>query len=236
MFYFDYIEGKRVIKSDLLSDLDHFFTTRDLCIYSKTEDMSKNRKIVENYFNQKLAMCHPIHGVNIEKIEEGKYFYNNTDGLLVENKGACSLNFGDCTPLVFHVKNIAMISHAGWRGTALCMAKESVKKLVTEYNVKTEDIKVAIGPTICFDCYNVGEEVYNSLSKTIKNSKKLFKIENGKYFVDLKGINKQQLIECGVLDKNIDVCPYCTACGEKIFFSYRYENQTGYRHSAIIKL
>ena len=236
MFYFDYIEGKRVIKSDLLSDLDHFFTTRDLCIYSKTEDMSKNRKIVENYFNQKLAMFHPIHGVNIEKIEEGKYFYNNTDGLLVENKGACSLNFGDCTPLVFHVENIAMISHAGWRGTALCMAKESVKKLVTEYNVKTEDIKVAIGPTICFDCYNVGEEVYNSLSKTIKNSKKLFKIENGKYFVDLKGINKQQLIECGVLDKNIDVCPYCTACGEKIFFSYRYENQTGYRHSAIIKL
>ena len=236
MFYFDFIEGKKVLKSDLLSDVEHFFTTRDLCIYSKTEDMRNNREKVEKYINKKLAMCHPVHGIDIEKVIDGKYFYQNVDGLIIENKGACALNFGDCTPLIFYVKNIAMISHAGWRGTALSMAKESVKKLTIEYNVRAEDIKVAIGPTICFDCYKVGEEVYNSLSETIKKTKDLLKVEKGEYYVDLKGINKQQLLECGVLDKNIDVCPYCTACGEKLFYSYRYENKTGYRHSAVIKL
>lgn len=234
MFYFDYIEGKRVLKSDLLSDIEHFFTTRDICIFSKTEDMSNNKFIVEKYINHKLAMCHPVHGCDIEKVVDEKYFYQDVDGLIIENKGACALNFGDCTPLIFYAKNIAMISHAGWRGTALCIAKESVKKLVIEYNIKPEDIKVVIGPTICFDCYNVGEDVYTVLFKTIKNTENLFKIKNSEYFVDLKGINKQQLIESGV--KNIDVCPYCTACGEKLFYSYRYENKTGYRHSAIIKL
>ena len=66
------------------------------------------------------------------------------------------------------------------------------------------------------------------------NPQGLFEKKEDKFFVDLKGINKQQLIECGV--EKIDVCPFCTACGEKLFFSYRYENQTGYRHSAVVKI
>ena len=80
----------------------------------------------------------------------------------------------------------------------------------------------------------MGEDVYNKLYQTVENPVGLFEKRKGKFFVDLKGINKQQLIECGV--KQIDVCPYCTACGEKLFFSYRYENQTGYRHSAVVKI
>ena len=236
MFYLDNINGKRILKSDLLSDVEHFFTTRDLCIYSKTEDMSKNKEIVENYIGSKIATCYPVHGINIEKVTEGKLFYKNTDGLVLEEKGACCLNFADCTPLVFYVNNIAMISHAGWRGTVAQMARESVKKLIDLYNVKVEDIKVVIGPAICFNCYNVGEDVYKSLFSTIKNKDGLFMVKNSKFFVNLKGINKQQLLECGIKENNIDVCPYCTACGEKLFFSYRYENKTGYRHSAVIKL
>lgn len=236
MFYFDNIDGKKILRSDLLSGVEHFFTTRDLCIYSKTENMSKNREIVENYIGSKIATCHPIHGVDIEKVTSNNLFYNNVDGLIVDKKGACCLNFGDCTPLIFYVNNIAMISHAGWRGTVAGMARKSIQKLVDLYNIKVDDVKVVIGPAICFNCYNVGEDVYKSLFNTIKTKNGLFKIENDKFFVDLKGINKQQLLECGVIEENIDVCPYCTACGEKLFFSYRYENKTGYRHSAVVKL
>ena len=47
-------------------------------------------------------------------------------------------------------------------------------------------------------------------------------------------ISAAMLKEIGV--EKIDVCPYCTACGEKLFFSYRYENQTGYRHRAVVKI
>ena len=70
--------------------------------------------------------------------------------------------------------------------------------------------------------------VYKWNNKNLNISK-----ENEKYFVDLKGINKQQLLEMGV--SKIDVCPFCTNCGEKIFYSYRFENKTGYRHSAVVK-
>jgi copper oxidase (laccase) domain-containing protein len=114
------------------------------------------------------------------------------------------------------------------------MAKVSVRRLINDYGFDAKDIKVVIGPAICKNCYSVGFDVYQDLYKTVKNSDGLFIEKDGEFFVDLKGINKQQLIESGV--EQIDVCPYCTACGEKLFYSYRYENQTGYRHSAVVKL
>jgi len=236
MFYFDKIADKRIVRSDLIKEIDCFFTTREFCIFSKDENMSYNVKKLINYLGCIPACSQPIHGVNIEKILENKNFYEETDGLLLEGQGAAFMNFGDCTPLVFYCNDVAMISHAGWRGTAQNMAKVSVKKLVDDYGFKPQDIKVVIGPAICKNCYNVGEDVYKELYKTVENTQGLFEKRNDKFFVDLKGINKQQLIECGV--EQIDVCPYCTACGEgkNLFFSYRYENHTGYRHSAVVKL
>ncbi len=232
MFYVDDIDGKKVLKSDLLSDVEHFFTTREICLFSKDKDMSANRKLVEDYLGEQMATNQPVHGVDIAKVEDGKYFYTSTDGMLIE-KGAAFMNFGDCTPLVFSFGKGAMIAHAGWRGTAQGMAKVAVKRICDEYGIKPQDIKVAIGPAICLDCYEVGQEVYDALSVTVKEKRLGFVQKNGKYFVGLKEINKNQLIECGVTQ--IDVCPYCTACGEKLFYSYRYEH-TGYRHSAVVKV
>lgn len=234
MFYFDEIEHKKIVRSNLITEVDCFFTTRNFCVYSKNEDMSGNLAVLEKYLGEKPSFNKPAHGINIEKVEKNKKFYENTDGLLIERKGAAFMNFGDCVPLVFYCDHIALISHAGWRGTAQSMAKVSVQKLVDDYGFNVKDIKVVIGPAICKNCYDVGEDVYEELYRTVKNPQCLFEKKEGKIFVDLKGINKQQLIECGI--EQIDVCPYCTACGEKLFFSYRYENQTGYRHSVVVKL
>ena len=55
-----------------------------------------------------------------------------------------------------------------------------------------------------------------------------------KYFVDLKEINRQQLLATGIT--KIDICDYCTSCANELFFSYRKENGTTKRHSAIVKL
>ena len=233
MFYIDFIKGRKVVKSDLLAEVEHFFTTRELCLFSKEEDMSANRELVEEYLGVKMATNRPVHGVDIAKITQNKLLYYDVDGLLVEN-GAVYMNFGDCTPLLFSFGQGAMIAHAGWRGTAQNMAKVAVRRIIDEYGILPENIKVAIGPAICGKCYEVGKDVYDALALTVQDMVQGFSRQDGKYFVDLKQINEQQLRECGV--KQIDVCPYCTACGEKLFYSYRYENQTGYRHSAVVKV
>ena len=233
MFYIDYIEGRKIVKSDLIDEVLNFFTTRDICIHSKEEDVSYNREIIEKYIGQKMATNHPVHGVDVIEVVDNKYFYNNTDGLLLKKGCAGYMNFGDCVPLIFYANDVALISHAGWRGTAQSIAKISVDRLIKETGCSVLDIKAVIGPSICFNCYEVGKDDYDALFSTVDDKKGIFKKENEKYFVDLKGINKQQMLEMGVI--KIDVCPFCTNCGEKMFYSYRFENKTGYRHSAVVK-
>jgi len=221
MFYFEEFNGKKVLKSTVLSGVNHFFTTRGYGI---------NDLGLEN-------LVHPTqtHTSNVDVVKIGKTDYPDTDALILTNsEQTLYLNFADCTPLIFYDfdKKIGAVSHAGWRGTAGMIGVKTVEKMRDEFGCK--NIKCAIGPAIGFCCYNVGEDVYRQLMATVHNPDGLFEIRNGEIFVDLKAINKRQLEEAGL--KEIDVCPYCTVCNNDLFYSYRKENGTKSRHHAVIKL
>lgn len=244
MFYFENINGKKILKSDLLKNVEAFFTTRNICIKSKEDTMqnivSENKKIICDYLKideKNLITPSQTHTANIDIAIESKHDYPDTDALILKDKNlGIFLNFADCTPVILYdeKQNIGAIAHAGWRGTAQRIAPLTVEKMVKEYNSQAKDIIAIIGPAIGFCCYNVGQEVYEKLSQTVNNFNGLYEIRQGNIFVDLKNINKQQLLEIGV--KKIDVCPYCTVCNNENFFSYRKENATTSRHSAVIKL
>lgn len=244
MYYFEKINGKKILKSTILNGLNHFFTTRESIIKTKEPDfenlVEENRQDICKYFDiniNNLIYPSQTHTSNVQIAKTGQQNYPETDGLILSNKEqAVFLNFADCTPLVFYDGKIAAVSHAGWRGTAGQIAIATVKKMIIEFGSNIKNIKCAIGPAISFCCYNVGEDVYKQLISTVKNSDGLYEIRNGEIFVDLKGINKQQLIELGIKEENIDICPYCTVCNNDLFFSYRKEYGTTNRHSAVIKL
>ena len=107
---------------------------------------------------------------------------------------------------------------------------KTVAKMVLNFSSKPEDLIVLIGPAISKCCYEVSEEVRDTLLSTVKNTKGLYEGRN----VDLKHINARQLEEIGV--KNIDICSFCTSCNNDMFYSYRKENGTKDRHFAILKL
>lgn len=241
MFYFDEINGKKILRSDLIKT-EHFFTTRESFIKTKEADFEKivqnNREEIKKYLHvNNLVSPKQTHTSNIEIVQPGKEEYPDTDGLILTEKDtAIFLNFADCTPVIIYdnKQNIGAVSHAGWRGTAGNIASKTIEKMIKEFSSNPENITAAIGPAISMCCYNVGEEVFKQLQATVKNFDNLYEIRNGEIFVDLKGINKRQLEECGV--KEIDVCPYCTVCDNDMFFSYRKENATTNRHSAVLKL
>ena len=244
MFYFDEIFGKKVLKSDLLKNVEHFFTTRESVIKTKDiefEDLVlENKKIICDYLNiplNNLITPSQTHTNNVEIVEKTKTRYPDTDGLILNDfEDAIFLNFADCTPLVFYDKrlNIGAVSHAGWRGTAGKIGPVTVEKMIKEFGSNPSDIQALIGPAISMCCYNVGDEVLDKLRATVNDFSGLSEVRDGEIFVDLKNINRQQLIEIGV--KEIDVCPYCTVCDNDMFFSYRKENATTNRHSAVLKL
>jgi len=246
MFYFDEINGKKVLKSDKICEAEAFFTTKELCICdknkeTKTEKMiADNKKILCNYFKipeNNLISPDQTHSANIDTAIETRKNYPDTDALILTEKNlAIFLNFADCTPVILYDKNqnIGAVVHAGWRGTAQKIAPLTVQKMIKDYNSRQENITALIGPAIGFCCYNVGEDVLKKLSATVNDFSGLSEIKEGKIFVDLKNINRRQLEENGI--KQIDVCPYCTVHNNDMFYSYRNENATTLRHSAVLKL
>lgn len=244
MFYFENLNGKKILKSDFIKDAKAFFTTREFCIKSKEEEMQNyvtgNKKLICDYLkidNKNLISPKQTHTVNIDIASNTKFDYPDTDALILKEHGlGIFLNFADCTPVILYDRkqNIGAVSHAGWRGTAQKIVPKTVEKMVKLYGTCPEDISAVIGPAIGFCCYNVGEEVYTKLKSTVNNFEGLYEIRHGNIFVDLKNINRQQLNEAGV--EMVDVCPYCTVCNNDLFFSYRKENATTNRHSAVLCL
>lgn len=223
MFKIKKINDKTVYYSDILH-VEHFFTTREL-------EISENKDIICNYLSideKNLIKPTQVHGDNIEFVDE-RVDYPNCDGLILKEKNkAIYLNFADCTPVILYdiTQKIAAIVHAGWRGTALKIAPKAIEKMKSN----PKDIIALIGPCISFSQFETSDEAIEKLKATVENREGLFKGN----FANLKEINKRQLEEIGV--KKFDICPFCTVLDNDKFFSYRKENKTTKRHSALIKL
>ncbi len=214
MFYFEDFNGTKIMKSDMLTEVTAYFTTRG-----------------EVSFPESKRIIHPTqtHSDHVEIVDE-RIDYPDTDGLILTNtEDTVYLKFADCTPLIFYDKEnkIGAVSHAGWRGTAAKIGVKTINKMSANFGTKPENIVALIGAAISICCYEVSEEIRDTLLATVENPIGLYEGRN----VDLKGINAQQLREIGV--KNIDVCPYCTSCNNDLFYSYRKENGTKERHLAV---
>lgn len=220
MFYFDDINGYKVLKSDYLKDINAFFTTR-----GNTPPFG---------FKDNIHIITPTqtHSDHIEIVDK-RTDYPDTDGLILNKPNTLIyLRFADCTPLIFYdpTHKIGAISHAGWRGTAARIGVKTVKKMMVEFGSKPSDVITVIGPAIGRCCYEVSDEVKEKLLATVSDQDNLSLNRN----VDLKRINARQLEEIGV--EKIDICPYCTSCNNDLFYSYRKENGTKERHYAVMRI
>lgn len=94
-------------------------------------------------------------------ITRKKTFFD-TDGLVTDEPGIVLATFyADCVPLYFvdPVRHAIGLSHSGWRGTVQGIGEATVEKMRECFGSKPEDIIAAVGPSICADCYEVGQEV-----------------------------------------------------------------------------
>lgn len=132
----------------------------------------------------------------------------NVDGLVTNNRDtALVIKFADCTPVVLYdpVKKVQASVHSGWRGTSTKISEIAIEKLISDYNSKREDIYAFIGPSIDFNLYEVGSDVYDEF-KHFKNRDLFFKRESkDKFKLNMKLVNEVLLLENGILKKHIEV-------------------------------
>jgi hypothetical protein len=148
------------------------------------------------------------------------------------------IQVADCVPILFYdpVKKVIAAAHAGWRGTVLKIARNTVNIMVKKYKSDPDNIYAGIGPSIGPCCYQVGHEVVHEVTRDLKNEKGLIKIRNDLSYFDLWEANKRQIIEAGVPGSNIEVSGICTKDDCDTFFSSRAMNGMTGRFGAGIML
>lgn len=203
--------------------------------------------VMENFERMSKAIGFPVesivcsdqtHTANVLKVGSKdcgngifrKKPYADVDGLITNEKGVTLGTFyADCVPLyiVDPVHKAIGLSHSGWRGTVLKIGKVTVEEMVAEYGTNPTDLIVAIGPSICQDCYEVSEDVINEFYKSFNEGQcadMIIDKGNGKYQLDLWKACTYNFLEAGVLTENIIVGGLCTCCNSDKMFSHRASN------------
>lgn len=146
------------------------------------------------------------------------------DGLITAEKGiVLSIIAADCVPVYLLDKKAKVIGllHSGWRSAAgelIQNAAESMKKL----GAAPSDIQVIIGPHICAECYEVGEDVRNEYARVFapKELDILFAQRGEKLHLSLTETIRLKATAEGIKPENITAVNGCTCC-DKAYYSYR---------------
>lgn len=153
--------------------------------------------------------------------------FTDIDGLITNEKNLCLVtSFADCVPVYFvDEKNHCIgASHSGWRGTVANITEETLKRMKEEYGTNPKDVYAFIGPSICQDCYEVDDVVYNEFREKYSEAemRDMFVVkDNGKYQLSLWMANYYNMINSGIKSENIGITDLCTCCNSDILFSHR---------------
>lgn len=159
------------------------------------------------------------------------------DGIVTDIPDALLTAFGgDCPPvyIVDPVRKAAGLVHAGWKGTLGKIPQVAIAQMIVKLGCDPADMYAAIGPGVCRDCYEMGDEVYDAfadqwsredadrlLSRYPAKDKDGSEIPGGKYHLDLREANWLTLLRAGVPADHIAVSNICTMCNVDTFYSYR---------------
>ena len=184
---------------------------------------------------QDFVLSDQTHTANVRKVTEedrGKGIvyqkdYCDVDGLITNERHIVLATFyADCVPLFLVDKKHRAIglSHSGWKGTAGRMGEHTLLAMREAYGTNPEDVEIGIGPSICEDCYEVGEDVAEAFAAGFPDKVRkdiLFAKGGGKYHLDLWKANEYIFRMAGVPKEQISVTDICTCCNPNYLFSHR---------------
>jgi hypothetical protein len=237
-------EGLSYLTCSLLNSWSHGFFTRK---FSPREPVELVEVLNPNAEVYRLKQVHGAAVLSASEVKakaevEGDYPFG--DGLISEaplqSIWVCS---ADCTPaLIGDIKSGRVSAlHAGWRGTQKKILPEAIARFI-EAGSDISDLRVALGPAIAGEVYQVTTEVASQVgasllsndmtqvpAKIIEYLQKfpdnviLPDSEPGKVRLDVRKVNSIQLQQLGLRGEQIAIAPQCTYQDPENFFSYRRE-------------
>jgi len=164
----------------------------------------------------------------------------------------------DCVPLLIADQRTGRVAaiHAGWRGTAAEIVKKTIAQMQA-LGSELASLRVALGPAIQGKRYQVGLPVACALAATVTDVtdqvdaamvstdlyQSLARLDPAVVFtdadpqrlrIDVARVNRLQLLQLGLQEDQIALCPYCTYEDATYFFSYRRERLKQVQWSGIV--
>lgn len=169
-----------------------------------------------------------VHSANISLIlkrDKGKGSYSvenaikNSDAMIFQGKKVFLCSFtADCVPVSFFdpKTNAFGIAHAGWKGVLNFIAQKTAQKLNKIFKVKYSNLLCYLGPSIGSCCYEVSKAKDDRVIDFLNKFDAEVVIRKGdKIYLDLKQAISKQLLELGVLSRNIEKSDICTCCARE---------------------
>ncbi len=198
-----------------------------------------------------IHLLNQIHGNKVINASESHSLsIQKGDSLISDTKNqGLWVYTADCIPILLGDRktgNVAAI-HSGWKG----LAKNNIKSTIIELEKngsKRKNLIAALGPAISRVRYIVGQEVVNSIYKTLaqKNYSDNQHVtswmsqlgclevkENQELMMDLRQIAKVNLIIEGFNESQISINSSCTFSEYKFFNSWRRDKGKGRQWSFI---
>ena len=194
----------------------------------------QNRKLLAQKLRidvENIVWMNQVHSNNIQLVEHGGKILQ-TDGIITNRQGfALLVLVADCIPILFYdkVQKVVAVAHAGREGSFQNISGKMIERFKKEFKSNPKNIKIFLGPSIQKECYRVNKDIVEDF-KNKWGRKYIYKDNN----LDLPLLNKNQLLQEGVLRKNIELSKICNHCN-KNYFSYRRHQKTG-RFAGVIVL
>jgi YfiH family protein len=241
-------QAPTVIRSEMLNDagLKHGFTTLAAGDFAwaalQTPAGARNLEALgrEIGFDPHLMVtADQVHGSSVAVVHLGENCgpgnrVPHTDGLLTEQPWPLLIAVADCFPVVVyepHEKMVALV-HCGWRGTMAGILRRAVARLVRETGGRASELRAVIGPGICGDCYEVGDDVVQAAFRAGLESHVAADADLGRKRFNIAGALRQQLLEASVREAHIERIERCTFEDEAMP-SFR-RNGTAIRAAAVV--
>jgi purine-nucleoside/S-methyl-5'-thioadenosine phosphorylase / adenosine deaminase len=171
-----------------------------------------------------------IHSDVINYSRKPQYF-DGCDALYTDKKNNfLAVRVADCIPVFLYEPERKIIAgiHSGWKGTHGKILTKTIEELVKRFDIDISKLNAYIGPGISQDNYEVGKEVGELFDDDVKYFNK------GKWFLDLKKDNHNQLIQAGAKKENIEVSGLCTFNEKDLLHSYRRDGLKAGRMLGVI--
>ena len=194
-----------------------------------------------------LNQVHDVKAAVVDRVDIPQDELDGCDAMMTDLPGvAIGVRTADCIPVLLYdpVKKAAAAIHSGWKGTVSKIISKTVAKMRTAYSSQPSDLLAFIGPGICMDCFQVGEEVALKFKEAGFDIDSLWAFRGpktgngmeGGHHIDLKEACRQTLVESGLNNENIQISELCSYEDNHLLYSARKESIECGRNITYIKI